>query len=157
MRKLIIILICIFPLFVKGQQSDTAMFIKYISKNFRLPEEMKSNCSWAYAIVSVKTNNNNKVVDYHFINSPPDLMKKSFAMLIGYQFSKKMKINGHPIIFYLLIDNSETCIPKPEDTSYTPNQIFNFLTTNFERILREDPKSIIFSTPIYSISYPSQK
>lgn len=79
-------------------------------------------------------------------------MKNGLDFLIGYQFSKKMRLNGHPIIFYLLIDNSETCKPKLEDTSYLPNQIFSFLTTNFDRILREDPKSMIFSTPIISLS-----
>jgi hypothetical protein len=157
MRTLIITLICTLPLFVKGQQADTATFTRYISKNYRIPEELKRNCSWVYAIVSVKTNNDNKIVGYHFINNSPDIMKKSLDILLGYQFSKKMKINGHPIIFYLLIDNSETCVPKPEDTSYTPNQIFNFLTANFDKIIREDPKSIIFSTPIYSVSYPIQK
>ena len=129
MRKLIMTLIYVLPFFVKGQQSNVSDILKfnlYVVRNFPLSEELKTNCSWVYAIVSVKTNDNNKIIAYHFINDPPDIMKKGFEKLIGYQFSKKMKINGHPIIFYFLIDNDETCIPKPEDTSYTPNQIFDF-------------------------------
>lgn len=157
MRKLIITLICILPFLVKAQTSDTTKFSNYVGKNYRIPDAIKSNCSWVYAIISLKTNSNNKVVDYHFINYPPDSMKKNLDFLVGYQFSKKMKINGHSIIFYLLIDNSETCNPKPEDTSYLPDQIFSFLTTNFDRILREDPRPIIFSTPIISKSFPTMR
>ena len=84
-------------------------------------------------------------------------MKKGFDILIGYQFSKKMKINGHPIVFYLLIDNSEVCIPKVTDASYSSNQIFNFMISNFDKIQKADPKTIVISTPAYKIYYPTQK
>jgi hypothetical protein len=157
MRKLIITLICILPFFANAQPSDTTKFYNYVGKNYRVPDSIKGNCSWVYAIISLKTNNNNKVVAYHFISYPSEVMKKNLDFLVGYQFSKKMRINGHSIIFYLLIDNSETCMPKPEDTSYLPDQIFSFLITNFDRILREDPRPILFSTPIISKSFPTMR
>jgi hypothetical protein len=141
----------------KSQSAEDKRFIKFVGKKYRLPEDLRTNCSWMYAIVRVKTNKDNKIISYDFINNLSEEMKASFGILIGYQFSQKMKINGHPIIFYLLVDNSEVCIPKKKDASYTPDQVFNFMITNFDKIQKTDPRAIVISTPAYTMYYPTQK
>jgi hypothetical protein len=140
----IIILISLLPFISNGQSSPAiAAFTNFVSKNYRLPEELKSNCEWMYAIVKVKTDSHNKVVKYEFVNHPPEGMKKAFDFLLGYQFSKTMKINGHPIVFYMGIDNLEGCTEKPEDkVFYAPNNAASEIWGYVTKVIKEDPKTI---------------
>lgn len=130
-------------------------FANFVSKKYRLPDELKYNCEWMYAIVKVKTNSGNKIVSYEFANEPPALMKKSFNVLLGYQFPKSMKINGHPIVFYLSIDNAETCKPKDgEQRFYAPNDVVTVLSGYLTNILQADPHTIIIPELIFQ-SFPT--
>ena len=106
----IVILTLLLPIISKAQSLPAIdAFAKFVTKTYRLPEELKSNCEWMYAIVKVKTDSRNKITRYDFINTPSEAMKKSFSFLKGYQFPKAMRINGHPIVFYMAIDNLEGC------------------------------------------------
>jgi hypothetical protein len=52
--------------FSQSPDSERLDFVKFVSKNYRLPEELKPNCEWMYAIVKVKTDAQNKIIKYEF-------------------------------------------------------------------------------------------
>ncbi|MBB5396351.1 hypothetical protein [Mucilaginibacter sp. AK015] len=154
-----ILLILLLPIISKSQSHPGVQaFTKFVSKNYRLPEELKSNCEWMYAIVKVKTDNHNRIIKYEFVNKPTEGMKKPFDFLIGYQFPKATKINGHPIIFYLGIDNLEICKEKPGDkVFYAPNDVVSTITSYMQKILRDDPKTIFVPNLVFIGYPPSQR
>ena len=124
-------------------------FTKFVGKNYRLPDSLKSNCEWMYAIVKVKTGKANKIVSYDFINRPPGAMQKAFGFLIGYQFPSNAKINKRPVIFYLGIDNLSSCTEKPGDlVYYAPNRVVGIMTTHMFKVWKETPNAIILSNTI---------
>lgn len=146
--------------FAAKSQSKEALhdFANFVSKKYRLPDELKYNCEWMYAIVKVKTNSVNKVIGYEFVNEPPAAMKNSFDVLLGYRFPKTMKINGHPIVFYLSIDNAETCKPKDgEKRFYAPNDVVSTISGYLTNILQADPRTIIIPELIIQSFPPSQQ
>jgi hypothetical protein len=162
MNKLIgivLLLLSIIPLVGQAQSAKTTDdFVKFVSKEYKLADELKSNCEWMYAIVKVRTDAHNKIIKYEFVNEPAEGVKKGFSFLIGYQFPKAMKINKHPIVFYLSIDNSESCIEKPGDIRfYAPNQVVSTITSYYFKIFREDPNTIIIPDLVMKVYYPIQR
>ena len=122
--KAIIISFCllILSLNTKAQTDPLTDFTNFVGKNYNLPEELKSNCEWMYAIVKVTTNKQNRVVKYVVVNKALEAFK-NFNFLIGYQFPKRMKINQHPIVFIFSVDNTEICKPQPGDFMISPYQV----------------------------------
>jgi len=150
----IIFITLAFPILAKSQTRNLSDFSQFIQKNYRFPEELKSNCEWMFAIVSVKTDHQNKIVSYDFINDPQKGIR-NLKFILGYQFPPKMKINGHSIVFYLAIDNTETCIPKSSDHTYNPNNVVSQLLNTLDSIRRKDPKTIFINLPVYILLYPT--
>jgi hypothetical protein len=154
-----IIGLLLLPLVGKSQSKpNMADFTAYVSKKYIVSNELKANCEWMYAIVRVRTDANNKIINYDFVNEPAECVKKGFNGLIGYQFPKTMKINKHPIVFYFSIDNTETCIPKEgEMRFYAPNHVVNIIITHLQKILKDDPKTIFIPNLIYKVIYATQR
>ena len=159
-NKLIMIFLLLSITLAAKSQSKEALhdFANFVSKRYRLPDELKYNCEWIYAVVKVKTNSGNKIVGYEFANEPPTVMKKSFNLLLGYRFPKTMKINGRTIVFYLSIDNAEACKPKDgEKRFYAPNDVVTALSGYLTNILQADPHAIIVPELIIQSFPPSQQ
>ena len=155
----IIIGLLILPLLVKSQKLvDAEAFTGYVSKNYIVSDELKTNCEWLYAIVRVKTDINNKIINYTFLNEPGEALKNGFKILQGYRFPKTMKINNRPVIFYFAIYNNETCIPKEgEMRFYAPNDVVNIMFKHMQKIIRDDPKALIIAAPVYKVLYATQR
>ncbi|MDR6943006.1 hypothetical protein [Mucilaginibacter pocheonensis] len=146
-----------FILVGKSQTKEINDFTKFVGKAYKVPDSLKQNCEWIYAFVKLKTDARNKVVKIGFINKVPQAIKAGFGFLIGYQFSKAMKTNGHPIVFYFSIDNSEICKPKPGDfIYYYPNQVVEIITSTLLQIKKEDPKTIFIPELIVKKFYETQ-
>lgn len=158
--KFVIILILIILYIPSNAQStrDINNFSKFVIKNYNLPDTLKNDCEWMYAIVKVKTDIHNKIIKYDFVNEPPLGMGRAFDFLIGYQFSQKMKIKGHPVVFYFSIDNSEICIPKEgEKRFYAPNQAVETIMAFYYKIFKDDPQTVIIPGLIIKAFYPRQQ
>lgn len=149
-----ILLILIVPISAISQTPEIRNFIHFISKNTRLPDELKSKCDWMYAVVRVKTDRHNKIISYDFVNDPPQGMR-NFQFLIGYKFPEKMKINGHPLVFYYAADNREICKPKQGDLVYNPNDVIEQFINMINLIKKDDPETIFITSPIFELFYPS--
>lgn len=148
--KLFFILLFIAPCVSSAQTSPGIdAFTIFVSKKYRLPDELKSNCEWMYAIVKVKTDNHNKIVKYDMVNTPPEGMKKAFGFLTGYQFPQKMKIKGHPIVFYMAINNIDGCTEKPGDkVFYAPNDAGSQIWLYLAKLIKDDPNTIFLPGPL---------
>ena len=137
------------PSFSQSTIFDGHEFTKFVGKNYRLSDSLKSNCEWMYAVVRVKTNSANKIIGYDFINNPPGAMQKAFGFLIGYKFPSKAKINKRPVIFYLGIDNLSSCTEKPGDlVYYAPNRVVGIMATHMFKVWKESPNAIMLSNTI---------
>ena len=113
----------------KSKSNAINDFTKFVGKNYKVPDTLKHNCEWMYAVVRIRTDSHNKIIKIDFINKVSDAMKTGFNFLMGYQFPNTMKINGHPIVFYFSIDNTEICKPKPGDfIYYYPNRVVEIIT-----------------------------
>lgn len=150
-------LFVILPFIGKSQtSSEIKSFTQFVLRNFHLPNELKTNCEWMYAIVKVKTDNKNKIIKIEFVNNPPNEIKTAFDFLIGHQFSKKMKIDKHPIVFYLGIDNLEGCTEKPGDKMfYAPNDAAAKIWGYMSQLIKDDPGTIFMpNLLLYGYSKP---
>jgi hypothetical protein len=140
-KKILAVFLFMLPFVSKGQQSPSIIaFTKFVSKNYRLPDGLKANCEWMYAIVKVKTDSNNKILKYELVNKQHNSLKGTFDFIIGYKFPKKEKINGHPIVFYMGIDNLEGCTEKPGDkVFYAPNNAAYEIWSNMTQLMIRIP------------------
>lgn len=133
-------------------------FSRFVEMNYKLPDSLKSNCEWMYAIVKVKTNSHNKIIHYDFLNEPSNAMKRSFQYLIGYQFPVAFKINNRPVVFYFSVDNLKICDEKPGDkVYYAPNQVAQIITSYVYKVMKEEPKAIIIPGLIIKEYFPTQR
>lgn len=119
----------------------------FIEKNLVVPQSVKYDCSWNYAIVKVQTDKQGEIVNWKCINDCPDSLKRSFRFLSGYKFDKSLKIDKRTIIFYVLIENSEVCTTPPNRT-YTPNEVIKQIFYCFKRETEIDNNAIIIYEPI---------
>lgn len=118
-------------------------------KNYRLPDELKSNCEWMYAIVKVETDNRNKITKYKIVN-PSNRLEGTFDFIIGYRFSKKTRINRHPIVFYIGINNLEGCKEKLGDkVFYAPNEPASTIWSYMNMLFKEDRQTIFLSDVLF--------
>jgi hypothetical protein len=138
----------------KCQTADFGNFRQFMQKNFKTSEELRQSCKWMFAIIKVQTDKHNKIIDFSFINDPPNDIR-NLNFMIGYQFPKSIKINKHPIVFYFAMDNTETCTPKPSDLHYNPNDVINQLLNTIDLIKLKDPKTIFIPSPIYIYLFPT--
>ncbi|MES2267015.1 MAG: hypothetical protein V4520_09660 [Bacteroidota bacterium] len=147
----IVLTLLIVPIVIKAQRiSKNDSFTKFVLKNYHLPDELKSNCEWMYAIVKVRTDIHNRIVNYEFVNKPPDKIKGTFNFIIGYQFSKKEVINRHPIVFYFAIDNLQGCTEKPGDKIYyAPNDAASSIWGYVTQLIKDDPKTIFLPNILF--------
>lgn len=150
-------ILLITPSVIHAQSKSTTDFITFVGKEFQLPQDLKYNCEWMYAVVRVKTDVHNRIISYDFVNKIPEDMKHSFDFLHGYRFPQTMKINKHPIVFYLSVNNTEICKPKADDFKYTPNQVVNIIATILLKIQKDDPKTIFIPEMITKEYYQSQR
>jgi hypothetical protein len=143
---------------VKAQSTpDYSEFSNLVGRGFKLPENLKFNCEWMYAVVKVDINSQNKITKYKVISRLPDTMKYNFDFLIGYKFRKKNAVNAHSLVFYFSIDNSEICKPIPgQKIFYGPNQVVGIIYDILERVRLEDPKAIIEPYPILKMYMADQ-
>ena len=154
---LICCLVAISPVVSIAQSHTHAdRFRQFVTKNYNLPQELKYNCEWMYAIVRLKGNSSNKVVSYEVLNDALAGMK-NFDFLIGYRFPKSIAINKHPVVFYFSIDNKEICKPKAGDKIYySPNEVVGITVMYLQRILKDDPKTIIIPGLMLESFYEQQ-
>ncbi|WP_184550049.1 hypothetical protein [Mucilaginibacter sp. FT3.2] len=154
---ILVVLLC--SLTVKAQSAlDYAGFSKFVGKGYKLSEGLKFNCEWMYAVVKIEINKESKITKYKVVNRLPDTVKYDFGFLIGYKFSEKMKVNGHSLVFYFSIDNSEICKPKPgQKIFYSPNQVVGIIYEILEQTRLEDPRTIIEPYPIIKMYMAPQQ
>jgi hypothetical protein len=67
-----------------------------------------------------------------------------------------MKINKHPIVFYLGIDNLEGCTEKPGDKIfYAPNDATAKIWAYVSQLIKDDPGTIFMpNLLLYGYSKP---
>lgn len=135
---------------VKAQSTpDYSEFSNLVGRGFKLPEKLKFNCEWMYAVVKVDINKEHKITKYKVISSLPDTMKYNFDFIIGYKFREKIDAKVHSLAFYFSIDNSEICKPiNGQKIFYNPNQVVDVICGILQRLRLEDPKIDIELYPI---------
>ncbi|RVU01962.1 hypothetical protein EOD41_08400 [Mucilaginibacter limnophilus] len=138
----ILVVLMFLPIMASAQSIEIQNFVKFLN-NYKVPDELKYNCEWLYAVVRVKTDASNKIVKYNFLNSPPEAMKKSFDFLLGYQFPNTMKLKGRSVVFYYYIDNAQICKPKPDDYLPTPSEVVETLNGIYWQLKNTDPTAIL--------------
>lgn len=161
MIKRLAALFCILVFLQSSSRAQATMelrdFGKFVGKNYAIAPELKTNCEWMYAIVKVKTNTQNKITGYDFVNNPDSLLKNGFKFLLGYQFPKNLKINKRPIVFYFTIENQESCIEKSGDLRfYAPNRVASIITSYYLKIFKENRNSIFIPGLITKFEMPKQ-
>jgi len=145
-----------FPLTVLSQpKGNYEKFVKYILRNYKLPENLKYNCDWMYAVVKVETDAHNKVVKYKVLN-PSNNLGDTFDFIIGYQFSKTNGISRHPIVFCMGVNNLDGCTEKTGDkVFYAPNEPASAIWSYMNGLIKSDPRTIFIPEMlIYSYSKP---
>jgi len=159
MKKLNIFILTIFllsPLIGLCQsKGNYEKFVKYVLGSYKLPENLKHNCEWMYAIVKVETDTHNKVVKYKVLN-PSNKLGNTLNFIIGYQFSKRNRINRHPIVFYMGVNNLDGCKEKAGDkVFYAPNEPASVIWSYMNGLIKEDPQTIFIpDILIYSYNKP---
>jgi hypothetical protein len=152
----IIINLFLHPGNAKAQNKDSTRygdFLTFVRRGFNPSDTVKKNCEWQYALVKVLTNENNRIVSYTLLNRASDDLKKSFSFLIGYQFSNKLLINKHPVVFCISIDSEKSsCILSRKQ--YSATEVLGKFFSDLEPIFESDPKTI-FIPRITMISYSS--
>jgi hypothetical protein len=133
-------------------------FSNFVGRGFKLPENLKLNCEWMYAVVKVDINTEHTITKYKVISQLPDTMKCNFDFLVGYKFQEKMKPGSSSLAFYFSIDNSEICKPiEGQKIFYSPNQVVGIIYGIFQRLRSDDPKTIIEPYPIIKKFYAPQQ
>src|SRR4051812_38020030 len=84
--------------------SNYSDFSNLVGRGFKLPENLKYNCEWMYAVVKVDINKEHKITKYKVISSLPDTMKYNFDFIIGYKFREKINVKVRSLAFYFSID-----------------------------------------------------
>jgi hypothetical protein len=101
----------------------------------------------------VVINKNNQVVSYALLNKAPETLKDSFHFLIGYQFSKKLDINKHPVVFGISMDSDKSnCILSRKQ--YSATEVLGRFFSDLGPVFESDPKTI-FIPSIIMITYSS--
>lgn len=160
MRRSIVIIAAMslmLPFIATAQLSEFSDFdalSRFVQKNFKIADTLKHGCEWNYAIVSLKTNRDGMITSYSFVNEPRKELSY-FGFLIGHRFSKKLKIDQHPVVFYLATDNTETCVPQPTDLHYNPNEVINQLLNTMDNLKAKDPETVFVPHPIYILLMPT--
>jgi len=97
-------------------QSTFDPFLDFVRVKFYPPESIKRICTWQYAIIKVKTDDNNVITSYQIENKVTTDLINSFSFLNGYKFDKNISINKRPIVFCVSIENQriDNCdVQKP--------------------------------------------
>lgn len=154
----IMILLLLLPFLAKAQLSEFSDFealSQCVQKNFKIADTLRHGCEWNYAVVKLKTDKDGMITGYSFANEPRKGLS-DLGFLIGHRFSKKLKIGRHPVVFYLATDNTETCVPKPTDLHYNPNDVIDQLLNMMDALKAKDPETIFVPRPIYIRLMPTQ-
>ncbi|MDB4924731.1 hypothetical protein [Mucilaginibacter sp.] len=126
-------------------------FLQYVRKGFKPSDATKKNCEWQYALVKVNTDINNKVIKYDLLNKTSEDLTKSLSFLLGYQFSKNLPINKHPIVFCISLENEKKdCMALKKQ--YSPSEVLGMVLSNLTPVYKSDPKAI-FLPEVLMLSY----
>ena len=78
LKRVIILVVLVIPFLAKAQSSPQILdFVKFVGTKYRIPESLKYDCGWNYAVVKLTTNKQNEVTDYQCLNEASDTMKNS--------------------------------------------------------------------------------
>lgn len=153
-----IMLLLLLPCLAKAQLSEFSDFealSQCVQKNFKIADTLRHGCEWNYAVVKLRTDKDGTITGYSFANEPRKELS-NLGFLIGHRFSKKMKIGGHPVVFYFATDNTETCVAKPSDLHYNPNDVIDQLLNMMDVLKVKDPETVFVPHPIYVRLMPTQ-
>ena len=151
--KLTLSVICIVTaLTSKGQLATLNKFSSFVGKNYKIPDTIKYDCNWNYAIVKC-TIRNNVIVKYECVNNVTKQLSDSFKYLIGYKFNG---VFNHNLLFYLSFDNIAVCKPNGSDRRYLPNEVLKDVSNYMNHERAKDRHLIVLPEPIILGYAPQQ-
>lgn len=137
---------------VYSQDIEHKSFYNYFGKHFNIPESVKKDCNWYYAMVRLEVDAANTITNVNFVNETniTDELKQSFMFLKNYQFGKDVKINSRPVFFPVLIDQRSynTC---NDSVLLRPALVAIRLIYDFKKLHNENPNAIVIYEPLTSI------
>jgi hypothetical protein len=132
--------------------------MEFIGKNYKLPQSIKDDCNWHYAMVICKVDKNNRVVNYRLINEDATIdLVNSFGYLKNYVFPKTVAVGGKTLLFCFTIENHKENCKIPKNRFYTPSEITGKIYNDIANQLRKDQNTILLEpaigTEVYDRSY----
>lgn len=151
---LALLCLCVSAAFGTGhEEPDLSDFVRFVTKSYRLPKTVLRDCKWNYAMVVVHTNRSNEVIKIDFVNTEvSDDLKRSFDFLIGYQFSKNIRLDRRPIMFMLTVEQLGGMGCDSPERSQSPPSILQRVLINMKEQLKREPNTIIIYEPIVAVA-----
>ena len=130
-------------------------FIEYISLHFNLPEAVRNDCRWHYAVVKVSTNKANVITRFELINIDAfgEAMAGSFDFLKGYRFPAKLNIRQRPVVFCVFVDNQKFSCISEQATQNPPSGAVARILAAFQNQQQKQPDTIFLYNFAESIVY----
>lgn len=146
--KLSVILMMFYSQTLYCQQIEHEKLYHFVAKNFKIPESVKTDCNWNFAIVQLDVDKDNQVTAARVVNDfySTDSLRKSFSFLKGYTFPKEAKIDGRAVIFPVIIDQGNYKLCK-DHTPYRPAEIAMSVLYALEKAQKEHPGAIMIFNP----------
>ncbi len=152
MKKIFLIIVAILA-WQCSQAQEFPNFIRFVLKRYHVPESIKNDCNWNYAVVKIMADSDNVLDNVSFLNEVSEDMKKSLEFLKGYNFSKE-KINSNSLVFVLSIDY--TGATDCHQIYYnSPSEVISKVFSILKKQQLSEPNSIIlYDVIIASVSKP---
>lgn len=132
-------------------------FISYVSAHYKLPESVKEDCHWNYAIVKVMADKNNRITNYEVLNHASEDMKNSFHYLVGYRFTQGMHLQQRPVIFCFTVDNQKEGCAVDQNAYHSPSEVTGRILAAFNQQRNREPSTIFIYTVPSTIVYDTMK
>ena len=157
MRFFFTLLSIILPFVCLGQTKAESAFISFVEHKIIIPDDIKYNCQWSYAIVVAETDNQNNIVKIQFMNDVSSNLKTNFNVLKGYHFPVSYKVGRQAVIFYFSVDNREICKAQNADFTYVfPNDVLLKIAGDLGEARKKFPNAIFIAEPVLKILYETQ-
>jgi hypothetical protein len=153
-RCLTVVILCLgMPAFAQKATVPTKDVFQQISKhlaaNYQVPDTVKADCYWNYAVIRLQVDANNKINAVSLVNTPrSEAFRRSFDLLNGFQFTKEVNPGRLPVVFVVSIEQfgGEGC-DTPQHISH-PSQVLNPILGDLQKQLMLEPDCLFKLPPI---------
>lgn len=140
----------------ENKEPDLSSFIQYVSSHYQLPEAVRNDCHWNYAIIKVFPNQHNVITRYEVVNYASKDMQGMFNYLVGYQFAQGLHLNQRPVVFCFSVDNKkQSC--AVEQNAHSPTEVMGRALSAFGEQHQKDPNAILIYEMIVAQIYDTMR